>query len=82
MDRETERQADMTNLIVAFRKFSNAPTKGSRCEINCLISFPVLMYVHIKCLVSITRLTESNQINWILDNLLHVTSTKIATYHR
>jgi hypothetical protein len=27
-DRQTDEQADMTNIIVAFRNFANAPTKG------------------------------------------------------
>ena len=76
-DRQTaERTGDTTKLIDAFRNFSKVPKKGLRYEINCLTSFPVLLPLHIKLS------PKYNQINRLLCNLLHVISTKTATYHR
>ena len=59
MDKQTEKQADTTNLTVAFSQFSNVPKHALLSEINFLTNFPVLLTCTTNYLLSITRLTDS-----------------------
>jgi hypothetical protein len=57
-----------------FSQFFERSKNGLRCEINWLTSFPVLLHVRIKYLLSITRLTDS----WAICCMLYLLKLLLA----